>query len=546
MKAIKKHAAIVAALLLAGTTAGSFAGCARSDYEEKVNTAKTQLYVSNYDGGVGTDWLRDIKARFEADYAEESFEANKKGVQIMIETHKEKATSLDPTLKSAEVFFGEEVPYQELAATDKLLDISDVMEWVLAQENVGISETFDAALKKIDNKYYGLPHYETYAGVVYNKLLFQNRALYISKNGGYTNVKADFSPGPDGISGNEDDGLPATMEEFLDLCTEMKGQGITPFILNGLTAKYYAMDLVDGLLGSYGGGKLLTAMMTGEGEDIEVIDTITADANETFGYKLTTKTVDITEENANLLWQTPARFYALCMLKELTKDKKNFEDKGLAGTSSHTEAQELFIKSYHTNQPIAMLMEGNWWENEATAAFNRLNKGDAFTKKNSQFGWMALPSKVNAEDDNNEGVAAFNYFNTYAFVKANIDSNKIGLAKTFLKYCYSEENLDRFTAQTGIARGLTYNISDESYAGLSEFSKQVWNFHKTGTIVQQISTSDVVMNNRSKFVQYKWQSKVDNTTYDTPWEPFWAGKTALDYYNGMKITDADWETLLKD
>ena len=44
---------------------------------EQVDDTKTQLYVSNYDGGFGDEWLYSAKAKFEKLYENKSFEDGK-------------------------------------------------------------------------------------------------------------------------------------------------------------------------------------------------------------------------------------------------------------------------------------------------------------------------------------------------------------------------------------------------------------------------------------------------------------------------------------
>ena len=59
---MKKTLSILLGLLLCF----SMVACKRDfGHTEKIDPKRTQLYVFNYDGGVGTEWLYDIKARFE-------------------------------------------------------------------------------------------------------------------------------------------------------------------------------------------------------------------------------------------------------------------------------------------------------------------------------------------------------------------------------------------------------------------------------------------------------------------------------------------------
>ena len=62
------------------TSLAPLSSCNRGgQYEEKVDKGKTQLYVSNYDGGFGSQWLMDLKKEFEATNANVSFESGKMG-----------------------------------------------------------------------------------------------------------------------------------------------------------------------------------------------------------------------------------------------------------------------------------------------------------------------------------------------------------------------------------------------------------------------------------------------------------------------------------
>ena len=49
----------------------------------KIDTSKTQLYISNNNQGVGTKYIEEIGREFEKDFADYSFEEGKKGVQVL-------------------------------------------------------------------------------------------------------------------------------------------------------------------------------------------------------------------------------------------------------------------------------------------------------------------------------------------------------------------------------------------------------------------------------------------------------------------------------
>ena len=53
---------------------------------EPVEHSKTQLYVSNFNGGYGDEWLQKLAARFEEEYKDTSFEKDKMGVQVLVDS----------------------------------------------------------------------------------------------------------------------------------------------------------------------------------------------------------------------------------------------------------------------------------------------------------------------------------------------------------------------------------------------------------------------------------------------------------------------------
>ena len=89
-KAFKK----IISAMLAATMCFSVAACSPAtpdggDTDESVDTMRTQLYVYNFNGGFGTEWLKAAKTRFEAKHAEDELESGKKGVQVIIKANKD-------------------------------------------------------------------------------------------------------------------------------------------------------------------------------------------------------------------------------------------------------------------------------------------------------------------------------------------------------------------------------------------------------------------------------------------------------------------------
>ena len=61
-KVLLKAITLCMALIL---SVGVLTGCPAPDDLQGVDTTKTQIYVANYEGGIGRAWLDDAKQRFE-------------------------------------------------------------------------------------------------------------------------------------------------------------------------------------------------------------------------------------------------------------------------------------------------------------------------------------------------------------------------------------------------------------------------------------------------------------------------------------------------
>ena len=76
----------------------------------------------------------------------------------------------------------------------------------------------------------------------------------------------------------------------------------------------------------------------------------------------------ITFENGYELQQQAGRYYTLKFVENVLSKKDNFKI-----IDTHINAQKSFVRGGIANdQPIAMILEGSWWENEAKDAFNDL------------------------------------------------------------------------------------------------------------------------------------------------------------------------------
>ena len=146
------------------------------------------LYVYNYNGGVGDKWLSAVIDRFVEEKEEASYETGKTGVEIR--TFSKKQDFKYETMSGSEysVFFLEGVNFNVHQIENRFLNISDMVKAQIPGEAEGatieskLDENTKSALKGLDGEYYVLPHYQSLAGVTYNRTLFNDKGWFYVDN----------------------------------------------------------------------------------------------------------------------------------------------------------------------------------------------------------------------------------------------------------------------------------------------------------------------------------------------------------------------------
>lgn len=557
MKKIIKAGGILVAGIMASGIALSMAGCG-SDDDIKVDDTKTQLYVFSYNGGVGNEWLDHTIASFEAKYADVPFEAGKMGVQVIPDKQKDAGTSMVDSFKNKniDVVFNETVRYNEWVTKGNLKDITNLVTG--ENELDGNKKIVDklsadkqAALTAKDGKYYALPHYEAFRGVVYDMDLFNEKKLYFAADrspahGDFIlNDKDPKSAGPDGKTGTNDDGLPATYADFWTLCDKMASSNVIPFIWSGEEETYseFLLYALSDTMAGAAEAKLNYSF--GQGAATEAAKT----AKIVTGFNGNNPIVEnkvITEENGYLMRQTEAKYRAIEFLFDIFNDSKYYhKDSVNKLTMSNTEAQRMFIFSKLEGKPIGMLIEGTFWETEAKDSMELAIESYGDRAKNRNFGWMPLPGVYDGEvnETNGKKQVYSDYINAYCGISANCSGVRLELAEKFVKYCYSDAGLNEFTKYTGMRRGVEYKLEEDTTVNLSTFYKSVLAARAEAEVITPMSASKLFMENENTFTlyDYVWNSKISGTNYTFPIQAFRGKMTsAKDYFLGMQLTQEDW------
>ena len=442
-----------------------------------IDTSKTTLTIGNFDGGVGTEWLKSAIEKFEEKYKDTSFENGKKGVQVVIGDNN-KTTMEGETLKTLilspdtkdDLFFTEGVFYQWWAHNGKMLDITQYVNQNLTEfgENKSIAGKIDSNLLSsltVDGKIYALPFWQSSYGMVYNATLFDEKSWYIGADGGFTNSKGKLGKGPDGKDGTYDDGMPATYDEFFKLLARINKDNCTPIQFPGASKEYLTWLLAQMAADNMGYDQfMLNFSFNGTANLIKEAtmnyDTMTFD----------TEKVQITPKNAYELARQPGFAYTAKFAQTLLQNTKNYNvNNCLSGSFKIDQSQLEFVynPTASSKKEVAIMVDGNWWENEATAAFQE-TYGTYATKNDAdmEYKWMPFP-KANEQAVGSENIMV-SPMDAYCFIKAEIAPAKIGVATKFLQFVHTDAQMSAFTQKTGIKKPYNYKVDT---SGLTAFTK---------------------------------------------------------------------------
>ena len=514
---------------------------------DSVDKTKIQLNVFSYNGGVGSEWLDKVIERFEADYKDATFSNGRTGVQVVPDKTKSDVFSNMGT-NNNHVIFSEVGNYSQLVTQKSVLDISDIMDKPL-NELTKTADTKTLKSKMYDEtidfysfsggKIYALPHYSFFSTFTYNKQLLTDKNLYFAKdydvNGDLDSkfihsASEDKSCGPDGIYGTDDDGLPATYTELFDLFNMMKNKNVTPITWAGgeMVSSGYVNYLLNNVYLSLAGKDQARLNYTFDSKD----KTITI-VEKFEGGKAVTKEEKITADKYKKLNSELAKYQAIKVVDTILDNALWQSGDCDSTTTTMLSTQQNYIESYNGGTPIAMIVEGSYWYNEADNAGYIEDTKNRFTDFDAKNNYQILPLPRVYEgtykdvEGKEVGKAVYaDQADSLAVINANIAGDKelVELAKTFLAYCYTDESLKEFTETTRVTRSLKYAVDVNK---LDAWGKAVWNYTKAADLLLPYSSNSLYLNNRTQQSMH-----IDND--------FWAvsGKNVYSYCKGSGTAES--------
>lgn len=549
-----KMKSIISLVMTLAILMSLLAGCGGG--ETQVDATKTHLSVLSYDGGIGSQWLKNAAKRFEEKYANVSFEEGKMGVVIDITNDKLDGKNGVTTTPYA-VWFSESVNYNDLIATGQIVDISDIVTGSLSEISDGaetgsiedkLSAEYAEALTAIDGKYYCLPHYEVYTGLVYDIDLFDKYGYYFSVNGGFTFDAEEKTVGPDGVKGTKDDGLPSSYEELYTLMDQMVADGVVPFTWVG-AHENYVNDLFAGLQAAYAGKD---EFLLNVNFDSSISNTQATIIDSFDGDTPVESKVTITNENGYLMSLQAGKYYAFELMEKIMSND-SYHTK-MDKSTSHLDTQEKYILSSLKagEKPIAMMIEGTYWYNEAAEALKRSVNTYKERAEGRRFGWMPLPVQYEGSvtEGNGKKNTVLESLCSFAFINAKYKDDEVILdvAKKFLQFCYTDESLVEFSVTTGLPKCVNYTIPEDKLALIDNyFQKDVLDTKMNSDVVYPYSANPIFVNNMGDFIFNQggklWEGTVDGKTTTNFYAALKSGVSAKDYFYAASTDEEKWNSV---
>lgn len=183
---MKKFKKILALTCVASMLAATVAGCGKGDGSKKEGNSSTDLKISYWNAGYGSEWLETVVEAFEKKYPEYNVILNMSASNTSIMTAYGQEDIDDTDL------------YMNVSRTDAeyLEPLNDVIESTVEGENKTIGEKFTEEFRELgayaDGNYYSLPYMgHSVSAIVYNKEMFKEYDLSLPRTTSELAVIAD-------------------------------------------------------------------------------------------------------------------------------------------------------------------------------------------------------------------------------------------------------------------------------------------------------------------------------------------------------------------
>lgn len=569
---VKKSFGLLVMALVCGVTSG----CNRNSGEIIIDKTKTTIRVGVWDGGFRNNWVTTWGDKFSEMYKDVSFEPGKKGVQVVPNLSKD---YLDDSLKDRimdetdEICFSEQTNYYVIKNANVLYDVSEWVKTPLTEfgESKSIQDKmndtdisyYGGTVNKEATQYYGIPWYVSFNPINYDMQLFDDECFYFAAEGSTIGVDCDSdgfilnencqkSLGPNGKTGvingidySYDDGLPATYDEFFKLCDHIVDAGFTPFTWAG-GMQSYVNSFYQQLVADYEGFDNMKLNYSFDGEALDIVKSIKN------GVVELENSIAINMENGYMTKQQAGWYYGLKFLERLigtgldVGEPKYYKlDDCFEQTVTHLAAQEKFLRSRAPGNPfpaIAMLIDGTWWYNEATAVFNGMSSLSGFSKQTRRIGIMTMPK---ADKSRLGDPTLMQSWISTVFVRKNIDPAKVEAIRAFYRFIHTDECLSSYMADSCGIRPFKFDLKGITLDSLPVYVQQQYTLYQNFKTVIPYENNNICKQYLNT-VHKNYTSDIAQRQYNLITTAIYEGHTAEEYFAGMKsYWTRTWPTLTK-
>ncbi len=468
----------------------------------------TVISIYNYDCGYGRGHIEETMKAFADRVKDVSYEDGKTGVYFKTQHTQTNATGtwLLDSLKNSEydVFFSDNQDPGLIKSTYSAY-VKNVNDLVTAKSTDANARRFAEEKSILERMYpewaefyqdedesvYVVPLFVGLATPTYDVALCESKGLYIKEGSTdeaiqLTNNKAEGCLGADGEDGTEDDGLPETYAQFYLWCDAMKDKGVTPMIWSGSNPGMNVTAWTQ-LWADYEGAEQAKAIYTFDGVT-KLTNLIDVDDN---GNITELEDIAITPENGYMAMKQKGRYLTAQFAEKVNENRSKWvDDRSYSPAESHTMAQDHYIASTYSKNPIMMLGEKAYWEAEATGTFKdyESRKGGKTDRR-----FAALPMPKSDRSLIGTGTTLNVSVNGTMLLKNGIEGGRLEAVEDFFMFYNSSEMMGIQNREGAQPRPFSYQISDDVQATMSYFSKDIYRLLHSDDI-------DVVYgNDRNKF-----------------------------------------------
>ncbi len=502
-KWVKRTASIGLMTLLA---CSSFAGCftqgdggENSAFTSEQKQMMTELKVGVYEGGLGYEWANELRTSFQEMFKDVSFEEGKKGVYVTVEHKKVDyengalANNIIMGSEKADVYINTDTTFENYVEKDVAYDITTVLsekvydangELTLATYNnagaKSIKDRMNPYFLQLNNfgteaspKYYNLPYEWGISGFIYDRDLLLKPYV----EGGTESLlkNADGTWKYDGY-----DGTPRTTTDFIQLLNDINDQGMIGFTYSMNDAPWYWKSTQSAFLAQYEGEAKAMLNLTFDGTATFPAGTFDAQtcAEEGIATVDGKQSVQITDRNAWLLGMQGGKTEYAKFMRNVINPL--FYDPAVTGTTqSFDVAQSSFVSSILPgNTRIAMLVDGEWWENETRQTFENLGSiSSKYAWGERDFRFMPVPQAEGGENDK------YSFFIEGAgpcFINKN--TTKFNAAKLWVQYMYSNYGCNVILKNTGLTLPFDFTLDPTTEENLTPFQLSTYNLKKSDEV----------------------------------------------------------------